>query len=237
MTEKFKAEKLTTAAGIAQYPYIDKPDGKFPKENPKDVYKVDLILDDDEKTRGQITLMEEIRDTKHKETLKSLKLKLKEATPAGKKKVQKKLDALEVNEVYETHYDDAGEETGKVILKFKMNAEVKNRKGEIFTQKPNVFDCSKPCVSLEGVAIWKGSTLKVAGEIIPYFMESTNQVGISLRLKAVQVIQLVSAGQADAASYGFGEEEGGFHQEAPAGKADFDEDDDEDSEAGEDDDF
>ena len=227
--------KITTAAGIAQYPYIDKPDGKFPVENPKDVYKVNMILEDDEKTRGQIDLMEEERDAKHAQVLKDLKAKLKEATPAGKKKVQKKIDALEVADVYEVHYDDAGEESGKVILKFKMNAEVMNAKKEVFVQKPNVFDCSKPPVSLEGVAIWNGSTLKVAGEIVPYFMESTNQVGVSLRLKAVQVIQLVGPGQADAASYGFDGEDGGFHQEAPDGRDEFDEDDDE--EAGEDDDF
>ena len=203
-----KLERFLLGPGEARYPYIDKPDNKFPPENPKPVYKCELILEDDERTRAVIDKMVRIRDAKHSETRKVLKKRIAAAKPAEQKKLQKKLDNITAVDVFEPHFDDAGEETGKVIIKTKMNAEVTPRDGKPYKQSPNIFDSVKQ--PLHGVAIWGGSTLKIAGDIVPYFMESTGNVGISLRMKGVQVIKLVTAGHADAASYGFDDEEGGF---------------------------
>ena len=65
-------------------------------------------------------------------------------------------------------YDrETGDATGDVEFKFKL----------------------KPIEG--GVNIGNGSTVKVAFEPIPYMMAATKSVGVSLRLKAVQVIDLV----------------------------------------------
>lgn len=60
----------------------------------------------------------------------------------------------------------------------------------------------------------------------PYFMQSTKQVGLSLRPVAVQVIKLNEFGGSSAEDYGFSAEEEGyeaFKEEAPFGSLDEDE--------------
>ena len=58
-----------------------------------------------------------------------------------------------------------------------------------------------------GQLVGNGSVVKVAVEPIAYMMQSTKQVGVSLRLKAMQVIELVEHGTSSADSI-FEEEEG-----------------------------
>ena len=57
----------------------------------------------------------------------------------------------------------------------------------------------------KSTAVGNGSTVKIAVEPFPYVMQSTKQVGVSLRLKAMQVIDLVEYG---APSSIFDEEDG-----------------------------
>ena len=54
--------------------------------------------------------------------------------------------------------------------------------------------------------VGNGSKVKVAFEPIPYVMPSTKKAGVSLRLKAVQVIDLVEYG--NSATSVFDEEDG-----------------------------
>lgn len=60
----------------------------------------------------------------------------------------------------------------------------------------------------------------------PYFMQSTKQVGLSLRPVAVQVIKFNEFGGSSAEDYGFSSEEEGyeaFKEEAPFDSLDEDE--------------
>ena len=53
-----------------------------------------------------------------------------------------------------------------------------------------------------------GSVIKVSYEVVPYYTAIAG-AGVSLRLKAVQIIELKAySGGGNAESYGFGEEEG-----------------------------
>ena len=121
---------------------------------------------------------------------------------------------------YKAACDDQGEETGEIELGFKQKAIIKNAKGETFELCPKVFDASGKEL-IKTPAIYGGSILRVAYQIVPYNVPALG-VGASLRLNAVQIIKLVSGG-GDAASYGFGEEEGyvagGDDDEAPAGES------------------
>jgi hypothetical protein len=205
-------QKYLTPAGIAQYPALTKPDTRF---NDDGVFKTTMIFEDTKEIRALIEKLEGVRDEFYGEL------------EAKKRKTYK------VADVYENELDDAGEETGRLIMKFKLNHIVRPKGKEPFTQHPNLFDCSKPPVALKGVNPWSGSTLKIAGEIVPYAMASSKTVGVSLRMKGVQVIDLVEGSGANAAAYGFDGSDGGFHQQADAGAEDFDADVDVD----EDDDF
>ena len=82
------------------------------------------------------------------------------------------------------------EESGNVFFKFKMKASGVNKKTqEKFTQRPQLLDSKKNPIS-PNTSIWGGSIMKVAYQPVPYFTPMLG-AGISLRLKAVQVIKLV----------------------------------------------
>ena len=61
----------------------------------------------------------------------------------------------------------------------------------------------------KNVDIGHGSIVKVAFSIQPYYKTKTIR-GLTLYLNAVQVLELVERGDGDAASFGFGAEEGGY---------------------------
>ena len=82
------------------------------------------------------------------------------------------------------------EESDHVFFKFKMKASGVNKKTqEKFTQRPQLLDSKKNPIS-PNTSIWGGSIMKVAYQPVPYFTPMLG-AGISLRLKAVQVIKLV----------------------------------------------
>lgn len=200
---KTRNPRFVTPAGLAVFPHILTPDTKF---NADGVYQTELSLP-----------MDAIVTTSKGESLGSFQEWLDAATHeayekavaenAGKKdKKGKPVVVVEADAPYRIDGD-------KLIPKFKLNATGKTRTGEVFTQQPAVFDAKGKPAQLE--RLWSGSTIKVSFELVPYFMESTKQAGVSLRMKAVQVIELRTSGGGDGSAYGFGEEEG-FEDEGQA---------------------
>lgn len=121
-------------------------------------------------------------------------------------------NVLSIRPVSEPEYDEAGNETGNVIFKTKLKARIKSRSGETYSQSVSVVDAKK--TPMDGSQmVGNGSSIKVAVEPVPYVMQSTKQVGVSLRLKAVQVINLVEYG---APSTDIFDEEDGFVAKAVA---------------------
>lgn len=178
MSNKPSYTKLVTPAGIAQYPRLSKPDTKF---NSDGEYKVTLVVPE-AKAQEMITLIdEEMQKSFQKAKEENKGKKIKQASPP-----------------YTAVVDDDGNETGEVSLTFKMKAKIKTKSGTIFEQKPLVVDSKK--TPLKGVNIGGGSTVKVAAELAPYYTPLLGS-GVSLRLKAVQVLDLVEfngSGGADA---------------------------------------
>jgi hypothetical protein len=97
------------------------------------------------------------------------------------------------------------EEANAYLFTFKMKAVVTTKTGEQFTQRPSLFDASGAI--LGNVKVGGGTVGKISFEVIPYANKALG-AGISLRLKAVQIIDLVEFGVGDADSFGFAEEEG-----------------------------
>jgi hypothetical protein len=94
-----------------------------------------------------------------------------------------------------------------VVFRFKNAAVIKTRSGETWEQKVAIFDAKgNPCTEMVG----SNSVVKVACEIAPFYVPALG-VGVSLRLKAVQVLELVSPSMlTSATSFGFTAEEEGF---------------------------
>ena len=178
---KEKATRYVTPAGIAQYPYLTKPDTKF---NPDGEYKCKLEISDPDAVARLTAFLDE-------QVEKSVELAKKD--PGKKIKTGDAPYQLD-------------EETGKLSMSFKLKAKVTPKKGDPFEQRPAIFDAKgKP---VKDVSIGGGSKLKIAYEVVPFY---TALVGasISLRLKGAQVLELVEfSGGASADSFGFGEEDG-----------------------------
>lgn len=202
--KRTSAPNFTSFKGTFKYPRLNEPDTKFKAEGE---YSVKLIgAESDPAVQALIA-----------------KLKpLHEAAVARAKTMIKKGKALTVNALYNIVYDETTEEpTGEIEFTFKMAAsgEYKNgpKAGQKWSRKPGLFDAKGNALNPKLVpSIWGGTVGKVSFEVgvdresgePGYFVPGTGAVGLSLRLLAVQVIDLVSGGQRTAAGYGFGSEDG-----------------------------
>lgn len=210
MAKRKPLPKYNTPIGVARYPHLNKADTRFDDDG---VYKCDLIVPADEAAE-LVEYLEGIRD----EFFDSL--------DAKKKKQYSKAP------VCEDELDDAGDETGNVIFKTKLNAVGRNDKGDEWTNEPKLFDSFGNPVDRDAVQIWSGSKLIIAGVVRTYAMGSTKSVGVSLKCDGVQIVELVTGGQATADTFGFKPQGNGFqfNNEEPAAASDTDEDDGEDDE-------
>ena len=152
-----------SVAGEAIYPHLMKPDVRF---NELGEYKVTLKLDKRDASQMVKDIDQAIEDSLAK-AQKDNKGKTVKSAPKPYK-----------------------EESGNVFFKFKMKASGVNKKTqEKFTQRPQLLDSKKNPIA-PSTSIWGGSIMKIAYEPFPYFTPMLG-AGISLRLKAVQVIKLV----------------------------------------------
>ena len=105
------------------------------------------------------------------------------------------------NVPYRPVVDSDGQETGQTSFKFSSKAQIIQEGKEPITLRPVIFDeLGKPF----DVAIGKGSSLKVS-YVCHYWANSGFGYGVSLRLKAVQVLDLKEpqASLKDADYFGF----------------------------------
>lgn len=182
--------KIVTPPGVSQYAFLNSPDTRFDEVG---VYKTNLIVDTD-KASSLITSI-------NKEIEKSVTL----AKEKAKGKQIKKAPEPFFEEV-----DDEGNPTGKIVFKFKCKAQITTKDGKLIPNRVAIFDSAlKPMVDSN---VWSGSELKVSAELIPYYTAMAG-AGVSMRLKAVQVLTLVEGGNSNGKGYGFAETSGYEHQQ------------------------
>ncbi len=209
-----KYPQITTPRGVFIYPHLTEPDTKFVK--PDGEYHTKFALDaGSEEAETFIAGLQEVLDGYIDENPDELK-------PAVIKKAARA-------DFFEEELDEEGEETGRIIFKFKLKAKVKTKTKE-WDQAPRLFDSQAQPIAGD-VNIWTGSEGKASLELFPYFMQSSKTFGVSMRIKAAQVLKLVEGGGASADSYGFGSEDDGYVSDATAAgfapEGDDSEDDDE----------
>lgn len=183
MKAKNNNVRLTTPKGLAQYPSLKEPDTRF---DPAGVYKVNLVMDDNNETNALINKLTQILEDFYDNDDN-----VKQAIAKGRK--------VSMADIYENDNE------GNIILKFKQKAVITKKDGTEIPVTIRQFDSKGKPMSAE---IGRDSVIKVAFTPSPYYMPSTRTCGLSLRLNAVQVIDLVEFSGGTADSYGFGEEEG-----------------------------
>lgn len=208
MSEKKKYLRLVTPKGRAIYPHLNAPDTKF---NSDGVYTVKIGV-----PAGSAGALIKKLDEAYKEALKAGK-EAYNALPPEKRKIKGKVK--EFTEAGLPYVEDT--EKDEVVFSFKMNASYKNKAQEVVPLKPALFDAKGKPIN-KALKVGGGSLIKVSFEVAPYFALNLG-AGVSLRLNAVQILELKEFGQRDAAGHGFDAEDG------------FSADDDEDESAASDD--
>ena len=177
---------------ISGFNAIQKPALDFNKVNLE--YQMRLAIPADQAT-AFIADMEALRDAKFDEVL------------AADKKLTKVLKKADVGTV---EMDEEGEETGRILFRFKQTAEIKYKskktgKDEILVKKVDLFD-SKGKPIREPLRIGSGSEVKASFEPNPYYSAKDKEVGISFnRLAAVFLLKLVEyeGSGGSASDYGY----------------------------------
>lgn len=195
---KSRLESFTSPAGEAVFPWLTKPDTVHDAAG---VYHTDLSIPFD-LAQDFIARLEGVRDSfiqtlpvNQQSSLKARDVYTMEMT---RPEYGSDLSPAEKAAVRGSH---VGEETGNVLFRFKLKASVQPRDGEAFTQAPIVVtaDTGERVES----PVYGGSIIRVRGQIVPYTNAAAGIVGITLRMKAVQVIELVTAGSGGGENAGY----------------------------------
>jgi len=202
---KPKLYTATSPKGIAKFPRLNTPDTKFQANG---VFSTKLEMSGDD-AAPLMEAIEKEAEAALTAARAELEKKLSEAKPKDKPKIQIALDKLDAGPVpYAPVYDDDGEETGNYEFSFKTNATYTDKKTQKLVKKEVTMFDAKGKKLEKRPNVWGGSTLKANFTAAPYYNAATNSAGVSLRMNAVQIIDLVSSGGGNASTYGFGEEEG-----------------------------
>lgn len=181
-----------TPIGEALWPKLYEPDTKF---DPDGVYSVKLRIDKED----AYPLIEAFDAIVHERF---------EAEQEAAKNARERNKIKMADPCYTFEEDEDGNETGYVLMNFKSKASgVSKKTGKPWKRTIPVFDSKRSPIDLSSITIGNGSKIKVAYTASPFYTASIG-VGISLRLEAVQVIELVEYGVRSADGYGFSEEDG-----------------------------
>lgn len=184
--------------GIAKYLHVAKPNTKF-KEGGE--YSVDLVVDE-AAAKSFRELMDPIFEEGKAEIL---------ADPKNSKNV-KKIEKYTVTPYIKPEEDADGNETGNYVIRFKNGATFKDKNDQIVRTTIAVVDAKKKPISADKLG--RGSSLKIAFQVSAYAMPSSQTIGLSFRMKAVQVINFVEFGGGGADAFA---EEDGYEGEEAAG--------------------
>lgn len=196
MANKPRYEAFVSPVGTAVFPYLITPDTRF---NQDGVYVVDLSLPK-ELAADFISRLEGSLDkyfTEELNTTQQTTLAKKPVFSPEYTRPDYPEDATDEQKAV-IKAQHIPEETGNVLFRMKMNAKFTKRTGEIVEQNPIVVDADSGERVTENV--WTGSTIRVKGQIIPYVNNAAQVTGLSLRLKSVQVIDLIT-GSGDGAGF------------------------------------
>ena len=158
---------LTTPKGIAKWPYISEPDTEY---NPDGLFHTKLSC----KKTESVNIKKAIDDM--------IALEVKKQHDQNPDKVIKK----------SLPYTEEGEE---IIFNFKMKAKgTRKSDGKPFTQEPNIVNADLTPFNKDQ-KIWGNSILKITFE--PYAWNMSIGIGCTLRIKTVQVLELITGKLSD----------------------------------------
>lgn len=175
--------------GTAKFPYLVQPDTKF---DDRGTYKVDLIITE-----------------KEEKAIKSVATKL--AAEFKKEDVEsnptRKKWGLHLPLLDDVTQD--GEDTGQKVARFKQAATIRTRDGREIKKSILLFDSQGNRIS--DINPYSGTKMSVAYTMSAYANPTGKTYGVTFRLIAAQIIELVEGGTGmSAESLGFQNQADGF---------------------------
>lgn len=194
-----KYPSFNTPKGSAVWPNLNAPDTKF---KPEGEYTCKLAFDPNlPEVQAMIARFEQIRDEMFKQEIADAD------TPVKRKALEK----YTLAPVFTEEVDKEGEETGRILINFKMKASGTTKQGKAWTRKPGIFD-SKGVEIKNPPTIGGGSVLRVNCEFNAGPVPSAKMFYLSPKLVGVKLLELASYGAKTAKDMGFDEDEseGGY---------------------------
>jgi len=190
-----KRQKPTVSPkGTAIWPKLNEPDQYDESQDP--VYKVTLAFDAEKDAQSFIETIDEKCNEAFKEALED------------KTAAQRKKFSMYVPYEYEED-EETGERTGRVLVKFKSKADVRDKRtGKTVRKALPIFDARASKPMKNPPRIGNGSVLKIAAVFSNPWSNPAKQAGASLYIQAVQLIELAEHGGSGGDAFGFGEEDG-----------------------------
>lgn len=180
---------LTTPAGLLRYPHLTEPNRKFDTAG---VYETEIVIP----AGDAADAFEERLHQAKQEALAFFKAK------SGGKPVK-------MSDRFPAKRDDEG----NLVVKTKIAATGESKDGRTWDNRVAIFDSKGQKMNTEGLRIGSGTRAKVAVEVSNWEKTSLGGVSISLRLRGVQIIELMEPKGGRAEDFGFGAEETGFVSE------------------------
>lgn len=188
MSNRPRYEAFVSPVGTAIFPYLTAPDMRHDVNG---IYHVDVSIPAD-LAEAFVARLDSVLDKYMETELNTTQKSTLARKPVFKNEVTYPTypDGATDSEKLEIKNAFVPEETGNLLFRTKMGAQFTTKKGEIVTQQPVVVaaDTGERIT----VPVFMGSTIRVKGQVVPYVNNAAQIVGLSLRLKSAQVIELVT---------------------------------------------
>jgi hypothetical protein len=171
-------EQSTTPAGLALYPYLDRPDTRF-------------------EVPGKYSVKLRLAAADAQPHIDEIQRRMAANLAAAKERAVSPFQASRVR-MAEPPYSESELGDGSVIFSFKLNALSRGNKKR--PQRPHVVDMQGKRVHAQ---VTHGSLIRVSFDYAPWYTVLVG-AGVSLKLRSVQVISLAQIDPA--AVYGFNNE-------------------------------
>lgn len=179
--EKKRPEIFQTPLGELVFPWLNEPDTRYNKDG--GTYQT-LISIPETECQDLVAQLERIRDAEF------ATLDPQKAQSYSKKDVFELEFTRPPKDATEEEKEAfVPEPTGNYLFKTKMYKIVRPKNKDAFEQSPILIDRDESAVT---VPIWGGTKARIRGQVVPWQNAAQKQVGVTLRLKAVQVFELVT---------------------------------------------
>lgn len=166
---KAKWENVNTPTGSSLWTKVVEPDFKFDKDGR---YEASILMDPNN---------EEVQAFK-----RFMESKVNQAVEEAKKSLPKaKAESINVNYSVDTYFDKEDNDTGLLIFKAKSKA---SYNGDPITI--GIYNVKGQKMEDFSELIGNGSQIKLQVSFRPYHIQASNTVGLSIKLKRVQIISI-----------------------------------------------